>query len=54
MEEKCVHLWIIDIASGPVSAGVCERCGGQRNFRNSVGSADIKSLKKNNGSFNGR
>jgi hypothetical protein len=28
------HHWIIDEAAGPLSRGVCKRCGVARNFRN--------------------
>ena len=34
----CVHYWIIDIPSGPVSNGVCRRCGETREFSNYVDS----------------
>jgi hypothetical protein len=33
----CVHYWIIEIAAGPHSDGVCQRCGAIRQFDNSFG-----------------
>lgn len=31
----CRHHWRIAFPAGPTSKGVCERCGEQREFRNS-------------------
>lgn len=33
--ETCVHHWIIDTANGPASLGVCEKCGDEKEFKNS-------------------
>ena len=30
----CVHHWLIEPAIGPVSHGVCKRCGEQKDFLN--------------------
>ena len=35
--SPCRHYWIIQPASGPVSPGVCQFCGENREFKNSVG-----------------
>ena len=32
----CCHHWIIDMANGPVSRGVCQKCFESREFKNSV------------------
>jgi len=31
---KCVHYWVIEPPEGPVSKGVCKRCGAEREFTN--------------------
>ena len=31
---ECVHYWIIDVPSGPVSKGKCRLCGDSKEFRN--------------------
>ena len=33
---ECNHHWVIEAANGPVSEGVCQRCGEGRDFRNSA------------------
>jgi len=33
----CSHHWIIEIATGPTSAGVCQRCHEMREFKNYLG-----------------
>ena len=33
---ECMHHWVIDTPSGPVSHGTCKRCGEAREFRNYV------------------
>jgi len=35
----CIHYWVIDVPSGPVSGGRCRLCGESREFRNSLDSA---------------
>ena len=32
----CRHHWIIEMPRGALSSGRCERCGEERQFRNSV------------------
>jgi hypothetical protein len=34
--SECEHHWMIGEPNGPVSKGVCKRCGTQKEFRNSV------------------
>jgi len=31
----CTHHWVIEAAHGPLSEGVCQHCGGKREFKNS-------------------
>ena len=33
---ECKHHWVIDRPNGPLSEGVCLRCGEKREFTNSV------------------
>lgn len=33
---NCVHFWRIAPPAGPTSAGVCLKCGAERQFRNSL------------------
>ena len=35
VEHECTHHWVIESPNGPLSAGVCQRCGGEREFENS-------------------
>ena len=37
--EACCHHWSIQPATGPVSQGVCQRCGEVREFKNYVEAA---------------
>ena len=32
----CCHHWLIEPANGPISLGVCRKCSGSREFRNSI------------------
>ena len=32
----CAHHWIIESSNGPMSEGVCQRCGEKREFSNSI------------------
>ncbi|MFQ6028299.1 MAG: hypothetical protein ACE5Q6_12470 [Dehalococcoidia bacterium] len=32
----CAHYWIIEVATGPTSEGVCQHCGQTRTFQNFV------------------
>ncbi len=34
--SRCAHYWVIAAPSGPTSEGVCQRCGGKREFTNSA------------------
>lgn len=34
--DKCRHHWLIQPANGPISEGVCQVCGENREFKNSV------------------
>ena len=36
---QCQHHWVIQPATGPVSQGVCQACGEERDFMNYVESA---------------
>ncbi len=31
----CAHYWVIAVPNGPISDGVCQRCGHQKGFQNS-------------------
>ncbi len=33
-EKTCAHHWVIEPPSGPVSKGVCKKCGAEREFDN--------------------
>jgi len=33
-KEECRHYWVIEPARGPVSRGVCKRCGAEKEFEN--------------------
>ncbi len=33
-KETCIHYWIIDPPYGPVSDGVCRKCGDVKQFQN--------------------
>ena len=32
--KTCIHHWIIDPPEGPVSKGVCRKCGEEKDFQN--------------------
>ncbi|MFO8101453.1 MAG: hypothetical protein R6U37_04685 [Dehalococcoidia bacterium] len=32
--ETCVHHWIIESPTGPVSKGTCKKCGAEKEFSN--------------------
>jgi hypothetical protein len=34
--EQCSHYWIIEMANGPKSRGVCKYCGESRDFLNAM------------------
>ena len=33
---ECTHHWIIDVANGPISSGICIKCTESREFYNSI------------------
>lgn len=33
-EKTCVHHWIIEPPDGPVSQGICQKCGTRQEFQN--------------------
>jgi len=35
LHAHCAHHWLIAVPNGPISQGVCQRCGDQREFQNS-------------------
>ena len=35
ISATCTHHWVIEAANGPLSEGVCQRCGEERGFKNS-------------------
>ncbi|MFQ5860184.1 MAG: hypothetical protein ACE5IG_01380 [Dehalococcoidia bacterium] len=38
-QTTCRHYWLIESPSGPVSQGVCQLCGEEREFKNYIESA---------------
>jgi|TARA_R100000501_G_C2572825_1_gene79062 hypothetical protein len=38
--STCVHYWIIEIPSGPLSNGFCKHCRARRQFENYIGLLD--------------
>ena len=38
--SRCRHHWLIDVAGGPTSKGVCRLCGTERQFRNYLDSTE--------------
>ncbi|MFC1990549.1 hypothetical protein ACFLU9_00150 [Chloroflexota bacterium] len=47
-KEGCRHCWIIELANGPTSEGVCKFCGAIKVFLNSI--PDYSSMAKGNAS----
>ena len=43
-KDQCSHYWIIGVANGPKSKGVCKYCGEARDFLNSM--PDFTVLKR--------
>ena len=33
-EKTCVHHWLIEAPEGPVSKGICKKCGEEKEFQN--------------------
>jgi len=36
VHAHCAHYWVIAVPNGPISEGVCQRCGHVREFKNSA------------------
>ena len=36
VHAHCAHYWVIAVPNGPISEGVCQRCGHQKGFQNSM------------------
>jgi hypothetical protein len=45
--DQCRHYWIIEMANGPKSRGVCRYCGESRDFLNSMPDFTVPKRKKN-------
>lgn len=43
-DNVCNHFWVIEIANGPRSRGVCKFCGESKDFYNSI--TDINDPKR--------
>jgi hypothetical protein len=39
--EKCIHHWIIESSTGPISEGECQKCNQKKDFSNSIGMKDM-------------
>ena len=39
MSADCVHYWIIEEATSPISIGICRHCGATREFYNDIATA---------------
>jgi hypothetical protein len=50
VKEQCHHFWVIEVANGPSSMGVCKHCGQSKEFLNSF--PTYNPLKKNNNPLN--
>ena len=49
---QCMHYWVIQPATGPVSPGICQTCGETREFKNYVEGAswgDSRLSSRSNG-----
>lgn len=36
IEDQCHHYWVIEMANGPQSQGVCRHCGEEKVFLNTI------------------
>ena len=36
LHEHCAHYLVIAVPNGPISEGICQRCGHQKGFQNSL------------------
>ena len=48
-EDECQHHWVIEVADGPTSRGVCKICGAKKEFINSM--PDYTAPKRNKNVF---
>ena len=44
-KDQCHHYWVIEVANGPKSQGVCRYCGERRDFLNAI--PDVNPMKRN-------
>ncbi len=52
--KECHHHWIIEVANGPISKGVCRFCGAEREFYNSLPDFSFYRREKQDGGLAGR
>ncbi len=45
VNHSCCHHWIIEVAIGPLSKGVCKQCGEEKLFRNQLRWTEIAPVK---------
>lgn len=45
--DQCRHYWVIEVANGPKSRGVCQYCGESRDFLNSMPDFTVPKRKTN-------
>ena len=45
--NQCRHYWIIEVANGPKSRGVCRYCGETKDFLNSMPDFTVPKRKNN-------
>jgi hypothetical protein len=46
-EEGCHHYWVIEVANGPTSQGVCKYCGAEKEFLNAFPGVNALKRKDN-------
>lgn len=46
-QDECHHYWIIEIANGPKSRGICKYCGETKDFFNSISDFTVPKRKAN-------
>ena len=51
VHAHCAHYWVIAVPNGPISKGVCQRCGHVREFQNS---AEYTPMLTKNGGTTGK
>jgi hypothetical protein len=49
-KEACHHFWVIEVANGPASGGVCKFCGEKKEFFNAF--PEFNPVKKAGNPFN--